>query len=140
MQKFKYFVSVIFLFAAFSQIVFTQENEGETPEGIIQREMFIRDRRAGGPGKTIAFDAYSIAMEQKKSIVDASRLTSSPFSLIGWVSVNPNGMFYNRTGANYIAGRTNGIAFHPTDPNTIYIAAAGGGYGKQLMVEQTGLA
>src|SRR5437899_12993943 len=29
--------------------------------------------------------------------------------------------------SNYISGRTNSIAFHPSDPNTFYIGAAGGG-------------
>jgi photosystem II stability/assembly factor-like uncharacterized protein len=39
-------------------------------------------------------------------------------------------MFYNVTGANYISGRTNSIAFHPSDANTMYIGAAGGGVWK----------
>jgi len=110
----------------FAGNLFAQENE--TPETIIQRELYIQVRRAGGPGKVLPFDAYSKAMEQKKKIIDASQLGNNINS--GWVNVNPSGMFYNVTGADYISGRTNSIAFHPTDPNTIYIAAAGGGVWK----------
>ncbi len=44
--------------------------------------------------------------------------------------MNPTGLFYQVTGGNYISGRTNCVAFHPTDPLTMYIASAGGGVWK----------
>jgi len=48
-----------------------------------------------------------------------------------WTSLGPapivNGQ---RPGSGPVSGRLTGIAAHPTDPNTIYIAAAGGGVWK----------
>ena len=68
-------------------------------------------------------------MEHKRNMITASQLNDNVMSNF-WVSVNPNGMLYNRTGVNYISGRTNSIAFIPLNPNTIYIAAAEGGVWK----------
>lgn len=129
MKKYTIFLLNFFILAGFSW-QFAQENDGESPEMIKQRIEFISMRRAGGPGKTLPPNAYSIAMEQKKQITDLSGLHDNPMSMIGWVSVNPNGMFYNRNSVSYISGRTNSMAFHPSDPNIIYIAAAQGGIWK----------
>lgn len=101
--------------------------ENESGEEILAREEFILMRRFGGPGKTIAPDAYSNALIQKSKMQEDRNLTGSPTSSVSWISINPTGMFYNVTGANYVSGRTNSIAFHPTDPNILYIAAAQGG-------------
>jgi photosystem II stability/assembly factor-like uncharacterized protein len=46
-----------------------------------------------------------------------------------WVSTS-NGGLYDAGSNTYLSGRINSIAFHPTDTNTIYIAAAGGGVWK----------
>ncbi len=110
--------------------IFAQDDDGESPEMIKQRFEYITTRRVGGPGKTLPPFAYQIAMEQKKNIVDISSVLEHPYDDVGWVSVNPNGMFYNRNGVSYISGRTNSMAFHPSDPNIIYIATAQGGVWK----------
>ena len=106
------------------------EEEGETSETIMQREEYIYERRAGGPGMVIAPDAYQNAIEQMKRIQKVSEMTDSPFGAATWQSANPVGMFYQVTNASYISGRTNAIAFHPTDANIMYIATAGGGVWK----------
>jgi photosystem II stability/assembly factor-like uncharacterized protein len=49
---------------------------------------------------------------------------------VNWLTANPKGMFYSRTGSNYISGRTNSIAYVNGQPNFIYIAAAQGGVWK----------
>ncbi len=113
-----------------SKSVFSQDiEEGETSESIAQREQYIYERRAGGPGMTIASDAYHNALMQA-SLVPKDRNSGSMTATISWVSVNPQGMFYNRTGANYISGRTNSIAFDPTNSAIMYIGAAQGGVWK----------
>ncbi len=106
------------------------DEDNETSETIFQREHFIYERRAGGPGITIPADAYHNAIEQMRRMPRIADQLSSPFSLPFWESVNPSGMFYQVTNANNISGRTNSIAFHPTNPLIMYIAAAGGGVWK----------
>ncbi len=118
-------LNVLFL----AKNLFAQDEEGETPESIAQREQYIYDRRAGGPGMTIAPDAYHNALMQA-ALIAKDKNTGSMTSTITWVSANQQGMFYNRTGANYISGRTNSIAFHPTNPLIMYIGAAQGGVWK----------
>jgi len=59
-----------------------------------------------------------------------TRIFGSTTASTNWTSVNPSGMKYLVTGGNFISGRTNSIAFHPTDPLTFYIASAGGGVWK----------
>jgi photosystem II stability/assembly factor-like uncharacterized protein len=137
MQK-KYFYllvsGIIFIFfeILFSVSVFAQEDmeENETGESILAREQFIFLRRAGGPGLLLPPNAYPDALIQKSKMLNDRDNLSSPTRLVNWVSINPIGMFYNVTGNNYVSGRTNSIAFHPTDVNTIYIAAAQGGVWK----------
>ena len=104
--------------------------DAESSEEIFAREQFIYDRRAGGPGKTIPEDAYTNAVLQKLLIPEDRNNPNSITSNINWISVNPIGMFYARTGNNYVSGRTNSITFYPTNPNIIYIGAAQGGVWK----------
>ena len=108
---------------------FAQE-EGETPEQIIARDLYYETLHAGGPGLTIPPDAYAQAVAQHAQVMPDTRVFASTTASISWKSVNPTGLFYKVTGNNYISGRTNSIAFHPTDPLTFYIAAAGGGVWK----------
>lgn len=123
-------IALLITFIIIPAKLFCQDDEGESPEMIKQRFEYIQNRRTGGPGKTLPPFAYQIAMEQKKLIPELSTVLEHPFDAVGWVSVNPNGMFYNRNGVSYIAGRTNSMAFHPSDPNIIYIATAQGGVWK----------
>ncbi|CAF3788461.1 unnamed protein product [Rotaria sp. Silwood1] len=67
-----------------------------------------------------------------KRMTSVSEVPNAPFGTASWQSVSPAGMFYQVTNANYISGRTNSVAFHPTDANIIYIASAGGGVWKTI--------
>lgn len=106
------------------------EGENETSETIKQREEYIYTRRAGGPGKIIPKFAHSNAVKQKMAMINDEDNSGSVTASLSWISVNPTGMFYLVTNNNYISGRTNAIAFHPSDANTFYIAAAQGGVWK----------
>ncbi|MCX6158909.1 MAG: sialidase family protein [Ignavibacteriae bacterium] len=119
----------LLVFAYQTNYCFAQE-EDESSESILERENFILTRRAGGPGMKIVFDAYSKAVEQKSNIPEDRSIPNSKTRTTNWVSINPVGMFYQVTNANYISGRTNSIAFHPTNANIFYIAAAQGGVWK----------
>jgi photosystem II stability/assembly factor-like uncharacterized protein len=139
----KLFISVIlsflFIFSFFNSgyvpAIFAQDKNEifenrETGEEILKREQFIYERRAGGPGKIIPPGAYQKALYQKSLLPEDRNVQGSPTATINWVSVNPIGLFYLRTNNNYISGRTNSIAFHPSNPNIIYIGAAQGGVWK----------
>jgi photosystem II stability/assembly factor-like uncharacterized protein len=109
-----------------------EEHEEESGEEIMAREQFYYMRRAGGPGKVIPRSGYTSAIEDVSRLEASTTKMRSIFAGTSWISRNPNGMFYQRTNANYIAGRTNYMAFDPSDPNTIYSAAAGGGVWKTV--------
>lgn len=110
--------------------IFAQEqDENESPESILARDEYINTRRAGGPGITLPLDVYEKAVYQK-SLMPEDKNLHSITSLVNWVSVNPIGMWYQRTNNNYVSGRTNSIAFHPSNPNLFYIGAANGGVWK----------
>jgi len=122
---------LILLTAAFVSVTYSQdEEENESSESIFEREKFINERRAGGPEMKVPSFAYEKAVIQMRNIPEDRNLSNSITSLTSWVSVNPTGMFYGVTNNNYISGRTNGIAFHPGNPNIMYIAAAQGGVWK----------
>jgi len=127
------FLAVI-LFGGEAKILYSQDgvSENESSEEILAREQFILMRRAGGPGRIMSPFAYEDAIRQKALLQEDKNMHNSFTSTTNWVSVNPAGMFYNVTGNNYISGRTNSLAFHPTDVNTIYLAAAQGGVWKTL--------
>lgn len=115
-------------------VSYAQEDseENETSESILQREEFILERRAGGQDKTLPKDVYEQAVIQKNRMSEDRDMPNSLTSTSSWQSVNPTGMFYGVTNDNYIAGRTNSIVFHPSDPNIFYIAAAQGGVWKTI--------
>lgn len=129
-MKVKTILLALFLLLFAYQMNYCFAQEDESGESILEREEFILTRRAGGPGMKIAFDAYSKAVEQKSNIPEDRNIPGSKTRTTNWLSINPIGMFYQRTNANYISGRTNSIAFHPTNPNIFYIAAAQGGVWK----------
>jgi photosystem II stability/assembly factor-like uncharacterized protein len=116
----------------FSANIFAQDEdieENESPESILARQDFIHTRRAGGPGMVLPVDAFEKAAYQK-SLMPEDKNLHSVTSSVNWISVNPIGMWYQRTNNNYISGRTNSIDFHPTNPNLFYIGAANGGVWK----------
>lgn len=109
-----------------------ESEENETGESIMQREQFIYVRRAGGPGKKLPPNAYELALREKESLLLDANVLHSLTRSVAWQSVNPTGMFYSRTGNNYIAGRTNSLAFVTGAPSTMYTAAAQGGVWKTV--------
>ncbi len=132
-----YFIRhLVFPFLVLSTAIFfnpdisAQDNSAPkilSPDDLIARENYIYTRRAGGPGMVIPEDAYANAVNQMLLLPEDRFIQHSQTSTVSWVSVNPIGMFYARTGNNYISGRTNSIAFHPSNANIFYIGAAGGG-------------
>jgi hypothetical protein len=120
--------TVLLAFAPFA----ARGQEGqESSEEIIARQEYFINLRAGGPGRTIPADAYSQMVVQHLAMTPDTRVFGSTTASTNWTTVNPSGMVYQVTGgANFISGRTNSIAFHPTDPLTFYIASAGGGVWK----------
>lgn len=131
-KPFLYFFAILSLVLS-NNFIFAQSDEmeeGETSETIFEREQYIYERRAGGPGRIIAPDAYQNAIQQMLRMKKTSEFRDAPFGTAIWQSVNPTGMFYQVTNANYISGRTNSIAFHPSNANIMYIASAGGGVWK----------
>ncbi len=104
--------------------------DDESPEEIIARQEYMMNLRAGGPGRTVPPDAYAASVARHLQMARDDLMFGSATGTIAWKSVNPTGLFYQVTGGNYISGRTNCIAFHPTDPLTMYIASAGGGVWK----------
>ena len=133
-----FLISLVFfaviLFSGDAKIVYSQTgvSENESSEEIMAREQFILMRRAGGPGKILSPFAYEDAVRQKGLLPDDKNMHNSMTSTTNWVTANPLGMFYAVTNNNYISGRTNSLAFHPTDINTIYLAAAQGGVWKTV--------
>lgn len=125
--------SFLFLAADGAIAQFSQDNISVTrlsPEDLKARDQYIYTRRAGGPGMVISPDAYSNAVYRKSLLPEDKYLPNSFTSLVNWISVNPIGLFYARTNNNYVSGRTNSVAFHPTNPNIFYIGAAQGGVWK----------
>src|SRR5438552_12549910 len=57
-----------------------------------------------------------------------SQVTSIPLNSSSWTAIGPAPLGSSPAFAN--SGRIAGVAAHPTDPNTIYISAAGGGVWK----------
>ncbi len=125
---------ILVLFLSLSPVItFSQESEeNESPESIKEREMFIHTRRSGGPERFYTPNAYENAIIQKDALLKDRDIQNSPTRLINWQTANPKGLFYSRTGNNFISGRTNSIAFTNGQPNTFYIAAAQGGVWKTL--------
>mgnify|MGYP000858044055 CR=1 FL=1 len=129
-----HFLLLPMLFLALNVTMAQEEEEylleNETSEEILAREEFILTRRAGGPGQILSPMTYPDAVHQKSMMTRDKDIMQNNTHSTSWVSINPTGMFYQFTNNNYISGRTNSIAFHPTNPNIMYIAAAQGGVWK----------
>lgn len=121
-------VVLFILFITSTTLLVGQEIDSEeSGEDIVGRELFMHMRRAGGPGRSIPENAYANAVVDRLRLDAEAAERRSAMNVSAWQTVNPSGMFYARTNNNYIAGRTNSIAFHPTNASIMYLAAAGGG-------------
>ncbi len=98
---------------------------GDEGEDIVAREKYYHDRRAGGAGKSIPSNAYARSVAQKIELASKTKGRTILSALPPWQSLNAGGMAY--TSEIYVSGRANSLAFHPTDPNIMYLATADGG-------------
>ncbi len=126
------FTALAMVLLAFTPFSARAQEEGESPEEIIARQEYMMNLRAGGPGRTIPPEAYSQMVARHLLVTPDTRIFGSTTASTNWTSVNPSGLVYKVTNNNFISGRTNSIAFHPTDPLTFYIASAGGGVWKTI--------
>jgi photosystem II stability/assembly factor-like uncharacterized protein len=90
-------------------------------------EWYHKDRTdPQGNIQTNQLDVLKINKAIKKSEASATRSTNSD-----WTFVGPTDNIPNPTSTSYIGlGRVDRIAFHPTDPNTIFIGTPAGGLWK----------
>ncbi len=127
------FFILLMCMSCIAPLLIAQEEDGEeSGEEILARERYFYERRAGGPGMTVPEDAYARSVAERDRLVESLKGSNTALAGGNWVSVNPAGMFYARTGSNYISGRTNSIAFYPPNPSIMYAGAAGGGVWKTV--------
>lgn len=99
----------------------------------------IQDRRFGSEGKNLAQFRLDALREKAAAVARRTGPTARPLSLgaNNWVqlgpTVIPDGQGSSTSGARVnVTGRITGIVVHPTQPLTIYLAAAGGGVWKTV--------
>lgn len=97
-----------------------------------------------GAGATIVANGGSLQLQGNITVsgepllVQGSGLNATPNVPQQWFSVGPAPILNGQTaGNNSVSGRINSIVVDPTDPNTIYIATAGGGAWKTIDGGQT---
>ncbi len=120
----------------YSQIDYTDVLIGNSvysnaPEEMQKTKPFIRERwffeQRAYPYATIPENAYANALEQR----DLLRQQNSEFMPdINWVSLGPTPGYYFSYGN--ISSRVVAGAYHPTDPDIIYIGPANGGVWKSV--------
>lgn len=136
----KIFISLIF-FVVISGNIFPQidykdiliENSvySEAPIEIQRTKPFIRERwffeQRAYPYSLIPSDAYANSLIQRE---DLRQQNSDKLLDINWVSLGPTPGYYFNYGN--ISSRIVTGAYHPTDPNIIYIGPANGGVWKSV--------
>jgi photosystem II stability/assembly factor-like uncharacterized protein len=100
----------------------------ETAIDLLQR---YRDRRRASARERCR-NSFSWSLETDIRLEDRTLLSNSiPLSATSWTAIGPAPVLGGQvSGSGPVSGRITGIAVKPTDPNTIYIAAAGGGVWK----------
>ncbi len=88
-----------------------------------------------GPVRKRAFEVGTLEKRKEKQKLDAIKAKKLPATASGpaWSLVGPTfrpNKNYTDTNASADSGMIANMALHPTDPNTIYVAAAGGGVWK----------
>ena len=56
-----------------------------------------------------------------------------------WIQVGPDNVPLESSGRKRGIGRVNTVAFHPSDPNIIYIGAPAGDFGNLLIMVKHGV-
>ncbi|MGB5287888.1 MAG: hypothetical protein WBN42_05320, partial [Ignavibacteriaceae bacterium] len=103
----------------------------EAPPEIQSTKPFIRERwffeQRAYPYSVIPPDAYANSLNQRENL---RQQNIGDMPTINWVSLGPTPGYYFNYGN--ISSRVVTGAFHPTDPNTIYIGPANGGVWKSV--------
>ena len=94
---------------------------------VFKRWEYIHELRAAPDGKLQAPEEVLLEYERYKTELPQNKSASGTWSLIG-----PLGYPANNTSQPTGKGRVNAIAFHPTDPNTIYLGSPSGGIWKSV--------
>ena len=94
---------------------------------VFKRWEYINELRADENGKLPGSEQLRKEYERYKSEAVALKSASGT-----WTQFGPVAYPANNTGQPTGMGRINCIAFHPTDPNTLYVAASTGGIWKTI--------
>ncbi len=114
---------------SYSDILIENSAYSDAPEEIQQTKPFMRERwffeQRAYPFSKIPENAYVNALGQRNSLREQN---SDVTPNINWVSLGPTPGYYFSYGN--ISSRVVTGAYHPTDPNIIYIGPANGGVWK----------
>ncbi|QQS37586.1 MAG: T9SS type A sorting domain-containing protein [Ignavibacteriales bacterium] len=135
MKKLFLFVSILLITAqSNSQVRYTDQLLDNTiysnaPDEVRNRKPFIREwmffEERAYPNGFIPADAYKNSLDQKRLMENDN---SNSTMAVTWVSLGPTPGSYPGYGS--ISSRIVTGAYHPTDPNIIYIGPANGGVWK----------
>jgi hypothetical protein len=129
----QFILAILLLFLLPDLSVFAQQASiwDRYPEEVKSRNWFKRYEWIMRP-RMFPYDTlpiYTFRAELKKEMEKDRLNKGNGLSNIMWENVGPSGIIYGAPvqhwGEN--SGRIRGIAVHPTDPNTVYIAASAGG-------------
>jgi photosystem II stability/assembly factor-like uncharacterized protein len=121
--------STIYSQINYSDVLIENSVYSNAPEEIQQTKPFIRDRwffeQRAYPNNFIPDNAYANAMEERDLL---RQQNADNMPNINWVSLGPTPGYYFSYGN--ISSRVVTGAYHPTDPNILYIGPANGGVWK----------
>lgn len=93
-----------------------------------KRATFINDGRYSMDGRTINFEALNqVAYSRAIAHVSHDRSTHGD-----WESLGPYDNYCSDSGSGANLGRTNCVAYHPTDPNIMWVGTPAGGLWKTI--------
>jgi photosystem II stability/assembly factor-like uncharacterized protein len=96
----------------------SEEHEGLGPA---EPDQWFIDQRAGGPGKALDMSDFTRAVDQSQSLRSSFQREAAPRQIRGtWQFAGPSN----------VGGRITDLVVDPSDPGTVYVAAASGGLWK----------
>jgi photosystem II stability/assembly factor-like uncharacterized protein len=127
---------VLFLLFLTDFSVFAQHSSiwDRVPEKIRNRNSFKRYEWFMRP-RMFPYDTlpiYTFRAELKKEMEKDRLNKGNGFDPMVWNNIGPSGIIFGELAPHWgeVSGRIRGIAVHPTDPNTVYIAVSSGGIWK----------
>ena len=138
MKKFtiQFYVAVFTMFFLSNLSVFAQQVSiwDRFPEEVKSRNWFKRYEWFMRP-RMFPYDTlpiYTFRAELKKEMEKDKLNKGNNLNDLQWANIGPSGIIYGEPSPHWgeLSGRIRGIAVHPTDPNTVYIAVAAGGIWK----------